>query len=325
MSLFSEYGLWAQGELVPEVEDVQVTLVARAGDGFRLTLSSGEELNARRVVVAVGLANFPRVPNELQIGSSRISHTSQVHDYERFRGMDVTVVGGGQSALEAAGLLTVHGATARVLVRGTGGWFAGKLPPKRTLRERWSNPLTVLGPGQLNWVLSNLPGLARHLPDDKRVRLTRKHLGPFGTWWVRDQIGDAVPIERSTRVVSAVDLDDHISLSVSGPDGDRELVTDHVIAGTGYEVDVDRIPFLDPALCSSIARIERAPRLSRNFQSSVAGLYFIGPTAAFSFGPLLRFACGAEFVAPKLSRHLAAGARNVAAQHPIVDSPASAG
>ena len=309
MALFSEYGLWAQHELVPEVEDVQVTHVARHGDGFRLTLATGEEVDARRVVSAVGLANFPRVPNELQIGSSHISHTSQIHDYERFRGMDVTVVGGGQSALEAAGLVTVHGGTARVLVRNTGGWFSGKLPEKRSLRERLGNPLTPLGPGRLNWVLANLPWLARHLPDDKRIRLTRKHLGPFGTWWVRDQIGDAVPIEMKMRVLSAVDLGDQVSLSVSGPDGDREIVTDHVIAGTGYEVDVDRIPFLDPELCSAITRIERAPRLSRSFESSVPGLYFIGPSAAFSFGPLLRFACGADFAAPRLSKHLARGSR----------------
>jgi cation diffusion facilitator CzcD-associated flavoprotein CzcO len=313
MSLFSEYGLWAQRELVPEVEDVQVTHVVRQGDGFQLTLSTGEEVDARRVVVAVGLANFPRVPQELKISSSRISHTSQVHDYEQFRGMDVTVIGGGQSALEAAGLLTVHGATSRVLVRSTGGWFSGKLPPTRTLRERWSNPLTTLGPGRLNWVLANLPWLARYLPDDKRIRLTRKHLGPFGTWWVRDQIGDSVPILMKTRVVSAVDRGDRIALTVSGLEGEQELLTDHVIAGTGYEVDVDRIPFLDPALCSSITRIERAPRLSRNFQSSVDGLYFIGPAAAFSFGPLLRFACGAEFAAPRLSRHLAARTQTRAA------------
>ena len=109
---------------------------------------------------------------------------------------------------------------------------------------------------------------------------------------------------------------------MSGPDGDREIVSDHVIAGTGYEVDVDRIPFLDPALCSSITRIERAPRLSRSFESSVPGLYFIGPSAAFSFGPLLRFACGAEFAAPRLARHLAHSAPKRPTPVPAASEPA---
>jgi hypothetical protein len=38
----------------------------------------------------------------------------------------------------------------------------------------------------------------------------------------------------------------------------------------------------------------------------VPGLHFIGPAAANSFGPMLRFAAGAEFTSRRLSRHLAA-------------------
>jgi hypothetical protein len=46
-----------------------------------------------------------------------------------------------------------------------------------------------------------------------------------------------------------------------------------------------------------------------NFQSSVPGAYFLGPIAAFSFGPLFRFVCGAEYAAPALARHLAGPVR----------------
>src|SRR5262249_29506527 len=131
MERFAEYGVWAQQELVPEVEDVQVDEVRKEGEGFLLTLATGEEVRARRVAVAVGLANFRRVPRELQIDSPRVSHTSQIRDYEQFRGMDIVVIGGGQSALEAGGLLTQHGATARILIRGNGTWFADKMSPDR--------------------------------------------------------------------------------------------------------------------------------------------------------------------------------------------------
>jgi hypothetical protein len=34
------------------------------------------------------------------------------------------------------------------------------------------------------------------------------------------------------------------------------------------------------------------------------GLYFVGVIAANTFGPVLRFACGAEFAAPRLAQHL---------------------
>ena len=54
----------------------------------------------------------------------------------------------------------------------------------------------------------------------------------------------------------------------------------------------------------AVRRVERAPRLSRHFESSVPGLYFVGPAAAFSFGPLFRFVTGASFVAPTVARHV---------------------
>jgi FAD-dependent urate hydroxylase len=85
----------------------------------------------------------------------------------------------------------------------------------------------------------------------------------------------------------------------------REIVVDHVVAGTGYEPDLDTITFLDRELLGRIARIERAPRLSMNFESSVPGLYFVGAASAFSFGPIVRFVAGAGFTAPTVARHLA--------------------
>ena len=83
-----------------------------------------------------------------------------------------------------------------------------------------------------------------------------------------------------------------------------QLRTDHVVCGTGYEIDVDRHPILDVSIREQVQRIVRAPRLSANFESSVAGLYFAGPGAMFSFGPLFRFVAGAAHAAPVVARHL---------------------
>jgi hypothetical protein len=49
----------------------------------------------------------------------------------------------------------------------------------------------------------------------------------------------------------------------------------------------------------------RAPRLTRHFESSVPGLYFVGAGAMLSFGPLFRFVSGAAYAAPTVARHLA--------------------
>jgi hypothetical protein len=70
-------------------------------------------------------------------------------------------------------------------------------------------------------------------------------------------------------------------------------------------VALARIALLRPELREQVVTAGEAPVLSAHFESSVAGLYFVGATCANSFGPMMRFAFGARFVARRLSRHLA--------------------
>ncbi|HEY8671809.1 MAG TPA: hypothetical protein VIL63_13270 [Terriglobales bacterium] len=86
---------------------------------------------------------------------------------------------------------------------------------------------------------------------------------------------------------------------------DVNIETDHVIAATGYQADIDRLYFIDENLRSRIRRVGKMPELSPNFESSVAGLYFVGNAAAGSFGPLMRFAHGSDFTARRIVKHAA--------------------
>jgi hypothetical protein len=58
----------------------------------------------------------------------------------------------------------------------------------------------------------------------------------------------------------------------------------------------------------AVEQLERAPKLNSSFETSVSGLYFIGPASAMSFGPLFRFVVGAEYTVRIVSDHLAARA-----------------
>jgi thioredoxin reductase len=87
--------------------------------------------------------------------------------------------------------------------------------------------------------------------------------------------------------------------------GTRTLEVDHVICATGYRPGLTRLPFLRSDVLSKLDKVEDTPVLSSNFESSLPGLYFVGAIAAHTFGPLVRFACGAAFTAPRLARHLA--------------------
>jgi hypothetical protein len=87
------------------------------------------------------------------------------------------------------------------------------------------------------------------------------------------------------------------------------LATEHVIAATGYRADIRRLPFLSAGIISQLKLFNNVPKLSSHFESSVPGLLFVGPAAVDSFGPVLRFACGAKFTASRLSNYLARTSR----------------
>ena len=304
---FAQYGLELQRDLVPYVEDTRVTDLRRAGEQFVLTLATGEQVPARRVVVAVGLTYFPRVPEVLAaLPPERLSHTWGPKDFDAFKDKDVVVVGGGASALETAALLHEHGARVQVLARSGVSWGGrGVREWQRSWIDRIRVPISSLGHGRENWALQHIPWLMHYVPAHRRVAFTRRHLGPAPAWWLRERAEGKFDIHVKTTIEQAQVDGDKVTLRVRETGrGVREIAADHVIAGTGYEFDLDRIAFIDKDLAGQICRLERAPRLSRHFESSVPGLYFLGPVAAFSFGPLVRFVAGAEFAVGVLAKHL---------------------
>jgi thioredoxin reductase len=304
---YAEYGEWFQQQLVPDVEQVHVTDVSRSNGGFSVKLDTGEQFESRCVIVAAGLGYFRRIPEVLaSLPQELVTHgwdTSEYLKSRTFAGRDILVIGAGQTALEAAALLHEGGAHVQILARRD-VWWSDRFG-KRSLFEALRNPNSVMGPGRENWVLQHIPMLAYHLPDDVRVRFTRKHLGAFGAWWLRDRVEAKIPVLRQTSLVSASAKAGKAFLKVRSASGDESVIeADHIVSATGYEADIDRLPFINPELAGQIRRIERAPALSPYFESSVPGLYFVGPVAAFSFGPLVRFVAGAAYTTPKVARHV---------------------
>jgi cation diffusion facilitator CzcD-associated flavoprotein CzcO len=64
--VFADYGEAFQRRFVPDLEPTDVTSLEQVASGFRLTLATGETLVARRVVLAVGISHFARLPKELE-------------------------------------------------------------------------------------------------------------------------------------------------------------------------------------------------------------------------------------------------------------------
>ncbi|MCL7425876.1 NAD(P)-binding domain-containing protein [Streptomyces sp. YS415] len=313
ISEFIRYGLWFQQHWAPQLEEVTVRRVETGpGGGFRISLDSGEEFDSRAVVVAVGIARFAHVSSVLAplVGDGLVSHTADHVDLARFAGQRVAVVGAGQSALESAALLHEAGARPTVLARTPSLAFGPppktERPGERSVRARMMYPNSLLGDGWPLLACSRGPVLYRHLPARARAHLLRTILGPYGAWWLRERVDGRLPVRCGVRIGSAKPgSGGGVLLELEGPDGDRRtLEADHVIAGTGYRVDLDRLEMLGAELRREVVKNGGSPRLSADFESSVPGLFFTGLTAAPTFGPLLRFVSGSGVAARRISREL---------------------
>jgi cation diffusion facilitator CzcD-associated flavoprotein CzcO len=302
------YGLWFKEHAVPRVEERQVLEVRQDDGGYSVGLQ-GETVHARRVVVATGFSRFAYVPTELRhLLGDGVTHTAAHASFTPFAGADVAVVGAGQSALETAALLRESGANPQVIVRAPALTWNGRCDG-RPLWERVRWPLSPLGTGLRLWAYANWAPVYRFLPAETRVRVARETLGPAGAWWLRDRVEPDLPIRLAQRLVAADRDGRQIRLTLNGTGSDRELRVDHVIAGTGYRIDLDRLSFLAPELRRGLARVAGAPALSAHFESSLPGLYFVGFPAANTFGPVMRFVCGTAVSSPRVAAHVRASAR----------------
>ncbi|MEV0260986.1 FAD-dependent oxidoreductase [Streptomyces sp. NPDC050617] len=316
---FARYGEWFQKRLVPELEQVRVVSVDRRakdrpggaqGSGFELKLDSGEQFTARAVVVATGLSGLAYLPPELApaapdgpSATGLLSHSSQHRDLSRFAGAHVVVVGAGQSALESAVLLADAGAASvRVVARGRGAVRFGTAPDGQPPLR----PETPFGRAWSLYALSYYAEGFRHLPPPTRKFLVKRVLGPLGAWWLRDRFIGRVQVTEGKRVVRARVADGRPVLTLVGAGGlTSELTADHVLAATGYRVDLAALGFLGHGLRARLAVSAGGPRLDAGYGSSIPGLHFTGLPAAASFGPVMRFVCGTEYASPRVARAVA--------------------
>jgi len=299
---FLDYADWYIKQQVPDISDVTVTEVKAVNGGFQVTFADAEPIAARSVVVATGVLPYRYIPAELSgLPSDLLSHTSDHRLFDGFRGRRVAIIGAGSSALETAALAHEAGGEVTLVVRCPDSpvWGTRALPlnPIRRLRnnklcEGWKCPF---------W---NSPSAFRLLPESVRAEKARTVLGPLGAWWLKDRVEGVVEMLPTTHLRAAEPSGSGVRLELDGP-GPSSLDVDHVIAGTGFRVDLTRLGYLPPELQARIASFGGYPVLTRAGESTLPGLYFVGAPAAFSLGPSMRFIAGTHNVARQLVRSVA--------------------
>jgi FAD-dependent urate hydroxylase len=308
---FVRYGQWYQKKAIPDLDPRKIIRVEMDPKGFRVTLADGETLISKRVVVAAGIGPFARRPREFDgLPPSLASHTSQHRNLREFAGKKILVIGGGQSALESAALLHEGNAEAEVVSRSThinwlSGWASTTLHKRlgRFTRQLLYAP-TDVGPAGISQLVAR-PALLRMLPRSLQDKLRKRAVRPAGARWLVDRLRN-VPISLGRSVISVAAAGDQVNIRLD--DGTNRTV-DHVLLGTGYQVDVTKYDFLAPELAQSVRTFNGFPFLKEGLETSVPGLHILGAPAAWSFGPLMQFVSGTTYASRSLTRHIATNTR----------------
>jgi pyridine nucleotide-disulfide oxidoreductase len=305
---FIDYGLWFLQEAQLRLDTRHVACVAPVPSGFRLTLRDGEIVESRRVVVAAGISRFAWRPALFDsCARSAVTHAIDQRDSSRFRGARVIVVGGGQSGMESAALLSDAGAEVEVIVRAPGIRWLDELTGQQKGhldRALWAikYPPTEVGPPGLNWLVS-APGVFRLLPRDVRSSVAYRCIRPAAAAWLRPRL-HRVQITTGREIVAADPNGGGVALTLD--DGTRRRA-DHIMLATGYRVDVNRYDFLSSGLLRGLSVTDGYPDLARGLESSVPGLHFVGAAAARSFGPIMRFVAGGNYAARSVTNGILSG------------------
>lgn len=300
---FIAYGKWFQEHAVNNLDTRKVERVETDGGAFRLHLADGDSVTARRVVIAMGLANQEFKPAAFAgIEKDLVSHACDHDDLARFSGKRVAVVGRGQSACESAAILNDVGAEVELISRGPLHWLGMESASVNQTKDliwymhKMMSTKSGVGPFPFNQ-LAEFPGIVRMLPQGLRDAFNKRCLRPGSTGWVRPRF-EGVTVRAGRTILGAKASAGGVSVQLD----EGSSVVDHVLLATGYHIDCAKLGLFGPSLLGQIKQDDDAPVLTAGFESSVPGLHFVGASAVKSYGPLMRFVAGSDYAARHLTK-----------------------
>ncbi|HEV2591705.1 MAG TPA: NAD(P)-binding domain-containing protein, partial [Gaiellaceae bacterium] len=156
LQVFLRYAEWFRKRYVQDEVSDDVARIEPAGDLLRVTTATGQSADASAVVIAVGVAPFAYAPPPFDaVLGDRVELATARRDAAALAGKRVAVIGGGQNALESAGIAAREGADVELLVRSQVRWFAAREPetprgPVRRALYKLAYPALGYGPPPLN-------------------------------------------------------------------------------------------------------------------------------------------------------------------------------
>jgi thioredoxin reductase len=275
--------------------------VTPTGAGFKVEFAEESPMLARSVIVATGLLPYAHLPSELSgLPTDLLTHSAEHARLDNFQGRRVAVIGGGQSSLQTAALLNENGADVQIIVRKNSILWEEQIAPEIGLIDRILRPPTYLCEG---WacVFYGSPDAFRLMPEGFRVNKTRTTFAPSGAWWLRKRVEGVIDMVMGHKPTSVEAHGSGVRVNLDGPKH-KSIEADHVIAGTGFRIDVASLPFLSDEIKGAVKTCANFPVVNRAGESAVPGLYFAGAHTMTSLGPGVRFIAGTFHTSAQLAR-----------------------
>lgn len=309
---FVAYGEWFQKQVAPNLDTRRVQKVSQNGGVFELTFVDGDKLQAKSVVLALGIGPFHYRPEQFaDISRELAPHSSDFNEFSKFKGKKVAVIGRGQSALESAALLHENGAEVQILCKDPELIYRPYAWKKHLFRTLTSGPLLplsykIIPPTDLGDVWTSrkmaIPELFRRQTPEDQEKLIRMCARPIGAYWLEPRL-KSVKVRTGTQVKRAAVAGNGLRLELN--DGSIENV-DFVVCATGYRIDISKYGILDGALEQRVQKTPQGyPVLDTNLQTTVKGLYMAGVIGEKTLGPTLRFVTGTSNAGPRLASGIA--------------------
>ena len=309
---FIAYGEWFQKQVVPNLDTRRVENLSHDGRVFKIALADGDQVQAKSVVLALGIGFFLYRPDQFaDIPRELAPHSSDLPDLSRFQGKRVAVIGKGQSALEYAAILHESGAEVELITRAPELAFRPFAWRKNLFRKLTPWPLRafsyrVLPPTDLGDIKTARkmadPELFRKQTPEVQEKLLKDCARPVGAYWLPLRLKD-VTVKTNASVLRAQVSGGGVKLDLSNGTSSQ---VDIVLLATGYKIDISKYPILDNSLKQQIQRTSDGyPVLDTGLQTSVKGLYMAGVVGERTLGPTLRFVTGTSNAGPRLAAAIA--------------------
>jgi len=284
LDLYLSYSEWFQEQIKPQILEALVQRLDHVNNLFVATLDNGQTITANNVLLAIGFRYFQNVPTELAeiIPPKRYSHTCDLVNLSCLKEKKCLIIGGRQSAYEWAALITENGA-AMIHVS-----HRHEMPQFTKSDWAWVKPI-------MDIKIKN-PGWFRNLPKNDREEIVQRFwaegrlkLEP----WLWPRINkENMAIWPSSRVSSCEELPTG-ELEVALDTG-QKLIVDHIVLATGYQVNMENIPFLKRGNILSKLHIKDGyPVLDERLQTNIPGLYVTSMAATRDFGNFFAFTVSA--------------------------------